>query len=655
MQPEDPGSDVGGAAPTDRWRAAGEVPAAVARWAVVVPCVPIVVMMLRKFTGDWQPLGDAAYFSVRSRDVLTASHPWVGAWSSGSARLEESVNNLGPLQLDLLAPFTHLYGTDGLVIGIGLMNVAAVVGVWAVARRLMGPLGVLAAVAMTALLQLSMGSRALVEARQQWALMLPMWCLLFLVWAVAAGRGWALPWLVFVASLIAQTHLTYAVASAPLCVAAVAGFAVVAWRTRNSSAGGSGIVRPVSWSIGVAVLCWWQPLWDQFWGTGNLGDVLGTDAPNVDRYARGARLFTDVLGAPPFWLLDSIERFQPYEHLVGETAAWWRLAVLGLVAIAVALLGRSTASSDSRRTVAMLAPVLVVAGWWASATIPLSAFGIAPQNYRWIWPVGAFITFAMISAVVDAVIGRTGSRRFVTEWSAGALGALTVVATAPNLVTVYRDVDMRNDDRYVHVAEELTAELAASLATVELDRPVVLDRQRQYTFSRFGFAVMAELQAQGVEFLFDSEVDDAARFGEHRRISPSDATSYRRMYIVTGDMLNAPWDGVVLLADATGVTPAEDIERRRLDGVFVAALRDGTLTIDPGASTHVFGDALAEIRTVADGGATDDLFRIARVARTLREGGGLDGAPELLEEIDDWAVLHESHANTRVAVFVDRD
>ena len=54
------------------------------------------------------PIGDAAYFTVRSRDVLTSHSPLLGAWSSGSAVVGVPVNNLGPLQLDLLAPFTKI-------------------------------------------------------------------------------------------------------------------------------------------------------------------------------------------------------------------------------------------------------------------------------------------------------------------------------------------------------------------------------------------------------------------------------------------------------------------------------------------------------------------------------------------------------------------
>ena len=48
----------------------------VRRWLpVVVVCLPIAWAALRAAWSDWVPIGDDAYFTVRSRDVLTADHP----------------------------------------------------------------------------------------------------------------------------------------------------------------------------------------------------------------------------------------------------------------------------------------------------------------------------------------------------------------------------------------------------------------------------------------------------------------------------------------------------------------------------------------------------------------------------------------------------
>ena len=67
-------------------------------------CCPAIVMVVRAVTERWVPLFDAAYFTVRSRDVGTSHNPLVGAWSMGSREVGTWLNNLGPLQLDAARP-----------------------------------------------------------------------------------------------------------------------------------------------------------------------------------------------------------------------------------------------------------------------------------------------------------------------------------------------------------------------------------------------------------------------------------------------------------------------------------------------------------------------------------------------------------------------
>jgi len=128
------------------------------RIALAAAVLPTVVMVLRAATEGWVPLFDAAYFTVRSRDVATSHNPVVGAWSMGSREVGSWLNNLGPLQLDVLAPFTKVDPYWGTAAGVAATNIVAIVGVWLVSRRLLGPVGVVGAMAATVLLQLNEGS-----------------------------------------------------------------------------------------------------------------------------------------------------------------------------------------------------------------------------------------------------------------------------------------------------------------------------------------------------------------------------------------------------------------------------------------------------------------------------------------------------------------
>ena len=59
------------------------------------------------------------------------------------------------------------------------------------------------------------------------------------------------------------------------------------------------------WTAGVGVLAWCQPLWDQFFGEGNLGGLLGSSGSGGDNervgLALGARFVASVVALPPWW------------------------------------------------------------------------------------------------------------------------------------------------------------------------------------------------------------------------------------------------------------------------------------------------------------------------------------------------------------------
>jgi hypothetical protein len=143
--------------------------------ALAVAWAPVIVATVRALDRGWLPMGDNAYFAIRARDVLTEHHPLVGAWSSGSAAVGVDVNNLGPLQLDLLAlPVRALGFGPGTAIGVALVNLAAVSAVVVLVDRRLGVVGAWLGAAMATATCWTMGSELLFEPRQHHALVLPM-------------------------------------------------------------------------------------------------------------------------------------------------------------------------------------------------------------------------------------------------------------------------------------------------------------------------------------------------------------------------------------------------------------------------------------------------------------------------------------------------
>src|SRR5690606_13658716 len=105
--------------------------------------------------------------------------------------------------------------------------------------------------------------------RQQYAMVLPFFALLWLATAMAAGTGGAVPWGLAVASLVVQTHFTYAYQGLVVVALGVIAYVVDCRRHRRE-----GVGRVAAVSGAVLVVCWIQPIIDQIFGDGNLWRVL---------------------------------------------------------------------------------------------------------------------------------------------------------------------------------------------------------------------------------------------------------------------------------------------------------------------------------------------------------------------------------------------
>ena len=432
--------------------------------------VPIVVAVGRAVASGWAPTFDGGYFTVRSRDVLTSHHPWLGAWSSGSASVDATIYNLGPLQFDLLAPFTKVDPYWGTAVGVGVVAVASVVAVWWAADRVLGSIGAVAAMLATLALEATIGTQAFIDPRQQIYLLMPYWALLWLTWATATGRGAAIPPLVFAASLITQTHFTYLLQTAVVVLVGLGLYIAVTLRglrlrtpsTTGSPAlaptpGSSGAVARQRWraagatrwlliGLAVAVVCWAQPLWDQVAGDRNLGAVLtNRGAGEGVGWNEGAQFIASTVLTPPnFWRPGTMGQL----HLLGEVSqpAAWGAIVLWFGALAASAVVAWTRGQRPLAMIPVVGMVALVAAVVAGAAIPLTVFGHAPQNYFWMWPTGVFLTVGVLSGVVS---GLPALRRAVV--SMPGVSALVVAGLVVAIVAV------RPVDRFSFVSSARTA------------------------------------------------------------------------------------------------------------------------------------------------------------------------------------------------------
>lgn len=608
--------------------------------ALLVVVAPVVVAVVRAALDGWLPLGDNAYFTARSLDVLGPAHPLVGAWSSGSASLDVPVNNLGPLQLDLLAPFTRIDPEFGTALGVAAVNGASLVGAGLVVRRLLTPSAVLVALAAAALLAWMMGSALLLEPRQHHALMLPWFCFLVLCWGIAAGDRWLLPWAVFVGSLIVQTHLSYVLLVPLLALWAGVGLILATRRASRDRPDPPGqaddpappvrgawwraLRAPVAVAGVVAALVWIQVVVDQVAGTGNLRRLADAGSSSQEAnpgLAPAVRIVGSVLAAPWRWERQGFRRFLP----ASDGTTW--LAAVGLGVVLAGLGVLAWQAQRRGRPVAAAAPataaVAVVSAVVAVARTPASALGPIPGNYRWLWPLAAFVLFA---AVVGAVAALPPSfRPAVVErrLMAGAAAVLVVVSVA-NLPTAYQIDIARTDAR----RRPLAVELLAQLDRVDLPDPVLYDRSRSTFGEPYSYLVMVALHERGIEFTVDDDSRDALRFGESRR---DRGRASHRLVILTGPAARtAPEEERV--AFVTSVTDADRREREARLAEVLAAVRDGVLVPDRDARRAMAAGDYSALAAL-EAGEEPSTWDLRGDVNRLHREGRLDGPPEVLEAV----------------------
>lgn len=504
--------------------------------AVVLVSVPIAWHGLRAAAGGWVPTGDDAYFTLRSLDVATSHHPLLGAWSSGSADVERQVNNLGPMQLDLLAPFTKLAWAGGTAIGVVVVHLVAVAAIAWLSYRLAGTRQVIASMLAVGLLAWLMGSEMLVTPRQHQYLLITYLCLLVATWCAAAGDRWAPVVWVAAASLVAQTHLSYPILVAALAIPAVAG-QVLAWRAAEADR--DRLRR--SWLIALAlgIVLWSQTLIDQLFGWGNLGAALSsTGEASAPGPGTAARIVAGVLVAPGGYLRHGFATFDPATS-VGSTlqVAVLVVAWLAIAAVAVVSFRRGhRIAAAGLATAAVAISAAVVDAW----RLPTTQFDLVAANYRWLWPTAAFLVLGAASVVVRTRAALAGS--------VVGLAAVLALVNLPRAYEIDRPQAYRDGQMAVaSIVEQLLDELPRR----DLTGPVVVDQDEMYFGHPFGYPLGIVVAQLGLDYRFEG-AGQARRFGESR---VADGTEPVRLVLHHGDDAAARFDSPTTVAYVPGEIP----------------------------------------------------------------------------------------------------
>jgi hypothetical protein len=610
--------------PTDRGTTPSRLASRVFVVSVAATVLPVIVATGRAIHRGWIPVGDDALFAIRARDVFSYHHiPLLGLVSSASLTAGATLNHPGPLLFDWLALPARLFGAStGVAVGIGLLNVVAVAGIAVFAYRRGGALLGTGAMAVTAGVCWAMGSEALFEPWQPYSMMIPFLCFVVLVWSVACGDLLALPFAAIAASLVFQSHLSYA-----LLVPALAGWAVLALiltvrRIRRETPDAwldvrRRVLRAASLTGLVLTACWVQPVIDQFSGDGNLGHLLQNASPpkHTVGYDSAARLIASVVALPPWWFRPSIQ------HTL-ITSEGWRppsllVAVASLAALAAVLAGSAWLAHRREDRVAgraiVTAAVGLVAGLVTAARIPVTSLGLEAHLYRWLWPLGAFAFFGVAATLVGGIARRPSRAALVAcVFAFGA--AVLAVLNLPTTATTHTP-NSRED------AIPVVRALDRQLGVLARKGPILVDPlfEGERLADPYGAAVLAELQRRGIAIVTGDRVL-VHQLGSARRFTGSNARSV--IFLRAGAEGRAPPPGTPRVAHHAGLTPSKERQLTVLEEQLAPYIRAGGLQLNRAGQAALADGRLPELRKQLSTGVVDPnrLFASREVVRLVHDG-----------------------------------
>jgi hypothetical protein len=570
----------------------------VARVCLALALVPLAVAAARAIREGWVPVGDSALVAVRTRDVLGGGEmPQLGMWASTSWTAGFNMNHPGPLLYVVMAVPAALWGGGtGMVLGSAVVNCLSTAGIYVVARRRQNPLVPACAMAVTAGLCWSMGSAVLVEPWHATTILLPFLLFAMLVWSTVSGDLVCLPWAAVVGSLVLQTNLSFSILVPALSLAAGAGLVLaVRRRSRPATAPDSHdpsparIGRITAMTVGAGLLCWSLPLVDQFTGDGegNLSRLrrgLGVDIYTLN-WREAVKVVAKLVALPPWWGRPSYAEAFPNTAFGNPlpTAAATLVALAALAGV-LAGLARGARLRGDRESLALVvvAALLVVLAVVSGVETPSGTHGTIAYQLRWLWPVSAFVSFA----VVGAVAGRFASSALAVR--RGSLVALAATLAFAALNVPASDQGTTAAPTALPVARSLAREVAAA----DLDGPLLV-HCGEGVFDPYCEAVLVVLQDQGVEFRTDDAVG-VRQLGREREWDGANAEAL--LTVVAGDLAMLPPPGQTVVTERRGLSNADQTELFYLVDALKTALADGAIKLNARGEAVAARGGFASVR-----------------------------------------------------------
>jgi hypothetical protein len=626
--------------------------------SIAIAFVPVALATARAIHDGWIPTGDNALFAVRARDLFSLTNlPLLGTWSSASVHSGIQLNHPGPLYLDLLATPARVFdGGAGVAFGAALINAACIVGIAFFAYRRGGALAGTLAMAATAALCWSMGSELLFEPWNPHSAMLPFALFLVLVWSMTCGDLVAVPIAAGVGSLVVQAHLSYVLLAPLLGLWGI--FGLVLWarrQRRDQRVTWRGLRRRlVTWAgIGGAVLavCWIQPLIEQFTsdGSGNLTRLVNSATKsNTDTigFGFGIRVVATIVSLPPWWFRPSLrDAFDRGWHAPSLAATALSLLVLA------AVLGLCVWDARRRRDRVASGAIGTAAFGLLAALVtatqgPVTVFGeVTPHTFRWLWPLGAFLFFAVVLTIARRLSSSTDtSTRAVALVSVFAV--VTLVVAALNLPYADEGTGPNSQEYAIPAARELTNHMGF----LDDEGPLLIDSLFRAGFADpYGAAVVAELQRRGITFVAD-DPGLVRQYGPARRFDGDNAQA--QLLLGTGPGVRDAPPGGRRVAFGEGLSRSERRELARLERRIRAYVESGRLRLNNRGQGAVARGELPNLAEMQSQGADVQALLDSRELALMTRRGDLVLDGSWARRFERYAHLQRRFDQETVALFL---
>jgi hypothetical protein len=532
-------------------------------WGVVVTTgvvvVTIAIAMVGALLGGWQPVGDEATIAIKAFDTFSKNPPLIGPATTLSVSAGEAVSHPGPLQFWLLAPFVQVFGTQGVLIGTSLLNMAWVVAIVAVAWRQAGPWFTLLTATLVAVLAAALGGQMLRDPYNPWTAILPMVLCALLCWSAMSGVRLALPAAVAVASVASQAHVSFLLVAVALVV--VATVAVIGGAVRDRRRLDAGEWRQerrgLAWSLGgsvvVGLVCWIGPLIDQFTRTGNLGELLEANSGGNEHLGWDVTRprVLEMLQWPPHWL--DRPGTQDWYHLTRWENATAITTILALVALGV--WGYRTGERRLARLVVVAGVGLAASAYTTSRIVIEGYADMNVSNRLSLWSSSMVAWLALVWGVLLVVrhVWRGGSGRVsprVAPFLAvgAAVLALALVPRALDDVAVAEDPQSGYMGPAVYFADVIADEPG--------NGPYLIDGGNFLVEDALEAALIAQLEARGIEVHIPDPL--RPRLGWHRHVTGAEIGT---IVLSSGPRGAEAGPGVEPLAVFDQADPPEGYER----------------------------------------------------------------------------------------------